>query len=528
MAWIWRDEAQSSSGWWMVGLAALAALLLILPNQAVVTKYVNDVLIFLDGAYRVNLGQVPNRDFHTALGPLTYYLPAFAATITGTLGTAMPMGMALLIIALAPALAHILSSRLRPVLGIPFAAFLILILAVPMNLGDGIMDLSFGMFYNRIGWAALATLLVMHLQPTAVRRHQALLDTAAAAFLTLTMIYTKASYGAVAVAFLVLMLLDPRQRRWAAAALGVVVLTSLIVEAVWRGTAAHAADLIAAARVSGKRPFRELAEFVLRNFADYVLFGLVAGLSLWRTRSLRDALFYALCSGAGLLLISQNFQTWGIITLYAGAVVAAERLARAMRPEDEGRRFSLPGAAPLLMLAFLLPTIAHCTLALGLHTALASARAGEPFGISNYEGLRLASVWQPGDYSANAHYLATLREGVAFLQRMEPKPRGVFVLDFVSPFSSAAAITPLRGDTAWQHWGRNVSEAVFVPPEDLFRDAEIVMEPKIAIEGVTGDNLRLIYGEYVKAHYELVHESQDWKVYRRTPAPQSAEATPRR
>jgi hypothetical protein len=516
---MWSEDEQLASFWWILGLAGLAALILVLPNSVVLTKYVNDVLIFLDGAYRLNLGQAPNRDFHTALGPINFILPALAARITGTLGTAMSVGMALLILLLAPAIAHILSSRMRPVIGLPFAAFLILLLAVPMNLGESIFDLSFGMFYNRIGWVALAVLVAMYLRPSAPRRRQALLDGAAATLLTLVLLYTKASYGVVAVGFLIFMaVLDARQRRWAAGALVAVVASGLTIEAFWRGTANHAADLAAAAHVSGSKSMEEFIDFFLRNFADYILFVVITGLALWRTRRVQDLLFFAFCAGAGLLLISQNYQNWGIITLHAGVAVAAELLVRAMTPEDGLRRFSAPAAAPFLLVLVLLPTIAHCATALGIHAALATTRAGEEFTFPNYRGLRLAFVWQRLDHTSNARYLATLREGASILERMEPKPRGVFVLDFVAPFSSIAGLVPPRGDSAWQHWGRNVNEFAFIPPDEMFRDAEIVMEPKVAIEGVTGDNLRRIYGPYIDREFRLLTESPDWRVYRRTRA----------
>ena len=514
---MWSEDEQLASFWPILGLALLAALVLVLPNSVVLTKYVNDVLIFLDGAYRLNLGQVPNRDFHTALGPINFILPAIAARITGTLGTAMSVGMALLILLLAPAIAHIISSRMRPVIGLPFAAFLILLLAVPMNLGESIFDLSFGMFYNRIGWVALAVLVVMYLRPSAPRRRQALLDGAAATLLTLVLLYTKASYGVVAVGFLVfLTVLDARQRSWVAGALATVILAALLIEAFWRGTANHVADLAAAAHVSGSKTAEEFVDFLFRNFADYVLFTLVTGLALWRTRRVRDLLFFGFCAGAGLLLISQNYQNWGIITLHAGMAVAAELLVRTMTPEDMLRRFSAPAAAPFLLVLLLLPTITHCAAALGLHAALATTRAGEEFTFPNYRGLRLAFVWQRLDHTSNARYLATLREGAALLERMEPKPKGVFVLDFVAPFSSLAGLVPPRGDSAWQHWGRNVNEFAFIPPEQMFGDVEVVMEPKVAIEGVTGDNLRRIYGPYIDREYRLIAESPDWKLYRRT------------
>ena len=66
--------------------AALLALLLALPGQTVTTRYLNDLFVILDGAYRVAAGQVPNQDFHTPLGPLTYYLTAAGYALSGTLG----------------------------------------------------------------------------------------------------------------------------------------------------------------------------------------------------------------------------------------------------------------------------------------------------------------------------------------------------------------------------------------------------------------------------------------------------------
>src|SRR3712207_6062348 len=106
-------------------IAAVCALLLALPGETVTTKYVNDLMIFLDGAHRVDVGQVPNRDFHTALGPLNFYLPAIGFWLSGSLGAAMPWGMAGLILLLGPAIGHVLASRMRPVVALPFAAFLI-------------------------------------------------------------------------------------------------------------------------------------------------------------------------------------------------------------------------------------------------------------------------------------------------------------------------------------------------------------------------------------------------------------------
>ncbi|MDQ4134614.1 MAG: hypothetical protein M3158_00360, partial [Pseudomonadota bacterium] len=157
-------------------MALACALLLAGPGRTVTTAYVNDLFIFLDGAHRIASGQVPNRDFHTALGPLVYYIPAAGLLLSGHLGGAMPVGTALFILAVAPAMAHVLTSRLRSIIALPFAGFLLLIVAVPMNLGEVVTALSFGMFYNRLGWALLATLIVMVLPPHGDGRRQLWLD----------------------------------------------------------------------------------------------------------------------------------------------------------------------------------------------------------------------------------------------------------------------------------------------------------------------------------------------------------------
>jgi hypothetical protein len=209
-------------------------------------------------------------------------------------------------------------------------------------------------------------------------------------------------------------------------------------------------------------------------------------------------------------------------------VVAAERLVRTMTTEDVLARFSAPGAAPLFVLALLLPTIVHCTAALALSTVLSTARAGDGFGLRGYDGLRIAHVWNVGDALANGRYLETLRSGAALVAELDPPPRGVFTLDFVNPFTSITGLAPPRGDTAWQHWGRNVNEYAYVPPEVMLGAVDVVMEPKVAIEVITGDNLRKLYASYLEEQFEVVRETDDWRLHRRRapPGPAAAAAPP--
>jgi len=496
----------------IVGFAGLCALVLALPRTTVTTIYVNDLLIFLDGAHRIASGQVPNRDFHTALGPLVSYIPGAGYWLSGTLGGALPGGMALSLFALAPAVAHILATRLRPVIALPFGAFLILVLAAPVNLGESIGSLSFAMFYNRIGWAALAALLVMYLRPLPGGAQRPALDAVCAAALTLAMLYTKATYGAVALGFLGFMLSDRRQRAWAGAAIVLTVMGGLIVEAFWRSSLAHVADLMLASRVSGARPLADLVEVLLRHLPDFAFFAMLTGLALWRTRSLRDAVFFAFCVVAGVLIANQNSQPWGIISLHAGAAVAAERLVRSQAYEPSAPSPRLAAGVPLLFLAIILPTLVHCLAALGLHTALAVKGAGESFGLKNLERIRLVRLWSPGEHGLAKAYLDSLRDGARALAGLEPEPTRVAVLDFANGLSAGLGLSPPRGDSAWLHWGRNVDGVHHIPPETLFGGVEVMMVPKW---GVNHAPLFELYGPYVSQAFEPVRETAGWTVHRR-------------
>lgn len=495
-------------------IAAICALLLALPGQTVTTKYLNDLFIFLDGVHRVTEGQVPNRDFHTALGPLVYYAPALGYWISGHLGAAMPAGMALLVLALAPASAHIVSSRLRPAGALPLVTFLFLIAAVPINLGESIGSLSFAMFYNRVGWATLGFLLIMYLRPEHPRAHQLWLDALCSACLVSLMLYTKISYGLVGLGFLSFMLLDRFQRGWAAISLVLILVTGLIIEVFWGGTVTHITDLMLAGRVSGAGgSIDQWTSVLFRNLADYSIFGIFMVLVLWRTRSIRDFLFFAFCGGSGFVLITQNFQNWGIITLAAGAAVATEMLARADASAAVMRHRSWATGAQLLLLGFVLPGIVHNSAALGLHAALAATEQGQAVPLSRFDRIRLVRLWSEGEYPTFARYLRSLEDGARALASLDQKPDHVLVLDFVSPFSAGLSLKPPHGDSTWYHWGRTVNEENYLPAAAVLHDVQVVMEPKWPIETSTAEGLRRLYGVYVADKYELAGETADWKIY---------------
>jgi hypothetical protein len=510
-----------SLGWIVVTVGAVLALVLALPGQTVTTKYVNDLFIFLDGAYRIVQGQVPNVDFQSSLGPLAFYVPALGYWLTGSLGAAMPVGMGLTTVGLAVLGAHLIASRMRAVTGIPLAMFLLLIAAVPLNPGEGIADLSFAMFYNRLGWAGLGLLLVMYLPPLQPQPRQPLLDAICATALVLFLLYMKASYGLVAAAFVLFMLSDRRARGWAAMALVGIVAGMAAIELLWGGTVSYVADVRLAAEVSGDLPdLQRLVTIALLNLADVAVYLVFAALLLVLRRRFRDFLFLGFCGATGILIIEQNFQIVGILTLAAGAAVVAELLHGHW--SSRGMNKGLHMGLPLLLAIMMLPVAVQNGLALALHTGLAMSDKGDPIALPNYQSVRLVELTNEGQYRNFARYNRSLGDGATALAQLDTSIERVVVFDFVGPFTAGMGLVPAQGDSPWFHWGRTLDEDVYPAAEDILADAKIIMEAKYPIEVWTAGGMRRVYGPYLDENFTMEHESEDWRIYVRRPSSSSA------
>ncbi|NKE86104.1 hypothetical protein [Rhizobium phaseoli] len=499
------------------GIGLLLAGLLALPGATVTTKYVNDLLVFLDGAHRIAAGQVPSVDFHTPLGPLTFYIPAVGYALSGSMGAAMPVGMSLLTLLFSFVAAEIVGSRMHWALGLPLATCLLLVLAAPANPGERIGELTFAMFYNRIGWASLGLLLVMYLCRLPGATSGKGTDAACASFLVLLMLYTKITYGVVGLAFLVFMLFDRRQIGWVTLAFGMIIVSVMAIEAVWGGGVNYLLDIRLAGKNSGGFPTMTAIGHVVRsNFVDLLAYLAVAVILLILTPTYRHLLFAGFCMTTGILLIEQNFQFFGILTLGAGAAVLSECFFRA----EHGSRYARTRIAlPLLVALLLLPAAAGNAASLVLHAAYSAGGRGEAIPLPAFSRIRVVEMWSPGQLDYFRRYNRTLADGAAALSQLDGGSERVAVLDFVNPFSAGLRLPPPVGDSVWYHWGRTLGPEYHPAAEEMFADVDLILDPKWPIEIWTGNGMRDVYAHYRARHYHLVRETADWRIYRKNASP---------
>lgn len=537
-----RRQLQLAAGAIVFATVALLAVLL-LPGETYVAIYINDMFIFFDGADRVLRGQVPNRDFHTPLGPLAFLLPALGLWSSGTLGGMMPVATAAFALLLLPMLIHVCASRLPPLYALMFAAYVMLLVIAPQNIGEP--HITFAMFYNRWGLAALSLLFLLVL-PRRRTTGSAFLDVATAATLVLVMFYLKISFAAVGLAF-VMALIAIRHMRWSAlATLLVAGGAAILIELVWSGTATYRDDIRQALAASGtiRGGLWGLIKQAFDNLPALFLLGTVIVIALLRRARWEYLLLSLYMAGSGVLLALQNAQYAGLPTLIPAAVVAA---LAPTRGQSARAPFAPQVTNTLLVAALALPATMTAAFALALH--LISAMGAAPSGPNQarmdglitdesalqelpdpgVDAMRAAYRTGSGDLRtinmlrqrnfrqplAQPEYVWMLEEGMTLLRSDSRLSGKVFVLDMANPFNALLNREPPRNTDAWYHANRSFSAAAHRPAASILADVDVVLAPKSPIDLRTAQLMDRLFAGAIARNFELVGTSLYWEAFAR-------------
>ncbi|SET67498.1 hypothetical protein [Oceanicella actignis] len=343
-----------------LGLGAAGALMaaaLALPGQLAVQQLGGDMLHLLDGLARIRLGQIPNVDFSTPLGPLGF-LPI--AMWDAPPARALAFGQATAAAAIIPFILWLARTRLSVASAFWLGAAAMLFATAAAWSATAYAP-TMAMHYNRWAWALfLATAPILLLTPRRGRGLDlgdgAALGLAGAALLTLKVTY--------------LAFLAPAALMWAALwgrwralgwAMGVGLAAAaaiFVASAGWsmalQAALGYAGDLWSAAR-SDVRPAPGMGPLQLATTpagAPVTLALVAAARALQLCGLRREALMMAAASLSIVLIAWQNFGN-----AMMGALVAAPVLAAAAHRSRPGARF-FGAPAPTAMRALALWIVA--------------------------------------------------------------------------------------------------------------------------------------------------------------------------
>lgn len=509
-----------------VGFAVILLLVLLIPLKSYVLQYLTDHLIFFDGADRVLNGQLPNRDFHTPLGPLNYLLPALGYGLSGTLGGMMPVATAIFTVALLPLLLYVCRSRLPHAFALAFGLYILILTIAPVHVGDTLPLPTFAVFYNRWGYAVLS-LLFLFLLPRKDGAGSDRRDIAVMAACVLLLFYLKISYAAVAGAFVAGLVAFPHTRRIALWSGLAVALSMAVVELFWSGTGEYLEDIVMATQASGavRGGLKSVAVALSDNLVAGFILLCAVGMALFSGVGWGTALMCLYMAGSGVLLANQNHQGSNILTFIPAALVAATAPARRGQAAAGGMRL----AHWVVLAALSVQSFVLGLATLALHT-VAAARSPAASAV-DLDGL-IAVGASPGEKASTSQlclapadasqsqedkssYLLIIQDGQRLLAR-DPRLAGkVFSFDNANPFNALGDRRAPTGIDSWYHYRRNFSETAYRPAEQLFGDVDVVMVPRRPAWSGTTEALLKIYGSDLQSRFTLVARTDCWNAYRK-------------
>lgn len=533
-------------------LLLMAGYLVFLWSPAsVFTIITHDSLIFFDSTYRISNGLVPSSDFPTALGAAQLYLPAWAAWLIGGYGGSVELASVWVAAGLGVACAAIGAKRMPIALTAVLIGIVFLVTAPAamlerwggesQTLVNGQTEilpdnLTWAMFYNRWGWAALFPLFMVLIPRRDRATSPGIGEIAVLAAVLTFLFWLKVSYFAVGVAaaavyaFLNL-------GTWRTLAIGAAMTSAgiLSVALMTGNLLAYINDILMAGRVSGART-DSLLGLIRRNMLEMLFAVAPLGVLVAIGRfNWRDGLVAGFILVASMFAINQNGQLENMTALIVLAAYGAVRVLS----EAPGQRVAAVGAlgafgmlAASQILDRGLVLVDHAYALLREEGREPAAWAGVPalrnvyvperesmfsraLTKSDTPEARIHNIWLSGQYGRRqelrqGEYMETLLAGIEDLRPVVKRGETVTTLDMTNPFPFLMNLRAPRGGWLTLHMNRTISEDVHPEPAVMFADADHVMIAKMSMVQSTANLMMDVYGPWLDDNYAERVETLYW------------------
>lgn len=517
----------------LVGLAVLVAVLLHL-GPTVQMLYGHDILVHLSGAYRILEGQIPHRDFTTDAATLTFFLLA-AASPGPTVSVHAFVVMSAFLAAFLSLWCWALGlRRLHPGLAWLASVTTACLMAGTYNQGDASWVITYGMSYNRLGYALLYLVgLELLLRPPGAAPRLEFLGGLSTGFVIGALIFLKITYLAVALGFVGLRVLAVglSRRWWAGAVVGAALFLVPMLAYLQVDLLTILGDqtrMVARRPVSGGYVHGSRLTSALQNTWYLVpcLFYLWYRLPAFREPQGRGVLskpilgFWLLgASVASLGLMLTNYTETGLRDLPMAPFLAVLPMEYHLRYPGRGQALLL-----VVLLAISGPTVYRNLASLSTATRL-KAEYGPHVGRFETEALRDLLVanasgvgnGEPGDVKFYAH---KLNDGIELVRKHARPTDRIASLSFENPFPMALGLASPKGLQLCWHCGGNFDYQVYPPAEKTFADTTLVMVPTVR-DPMSTEPLLKLYGDYLVEHFQIKDQTGLWVLLERKPTPGS-------
>jgi hypothetical protein len=187
----------------VLGLTAFAAVFCFMGAPAMNGRPW-DVPILLDVAWRIAHGQVPHRDFYSAVGDLPFYVTWLGMKVSRPCMSAITYGNVFVMVFLGVAMMAVLRRRTGAFYAAAMSLFVALLAVTPRPLGDSYDYTDYAMLYNRYGEAFVAlfaAIIFIPPVPEAGRGLVAWIETAFAGAILAVLFFCKLNYFVLGLGF---------------------------------------------------------------------------------------------------------------------------------------------------------------------------------------------------------------------------------------------------------------------------------------------------------------------------------------
>ena len=446
-----------------------------------------------------------------------------------------------------------MSRRLTLPAAILIFVFVWLLIVVPTAEGHDFRAVSWATFYNKHGWAAFIVILLFYVEPERVRPRDKWIDAVALSILVLFEIYTKITFGIVALGFVIANAVVSKYNRHVSIySVALIALAVASLEAAFHFHLPYWHDVVEGISTAGTTRSPVLSMLVGNLPIILACFGTLFAARAAGRLSAFDTLFVLGCILANMLLRASvgDSRVGTLVALVAVFVCLGElarraemkRLASATLPFYW--KHHLPSLGCLFMaLIFVSTEIGNRLLGWGYYfekvlraddrvlqidtvrempPSLANflvSRDNEPdlFDLTADSTLmryRSAGPKNVKEFLTAAEYMKTIVEGTNLLRSVDYHNRTVFTFDSVNPFTYALNMRP--GKNRYPLFYLYTTDAKLLPrPEALVGAADFVMVPRLPNSVSQLTTMIDLYGPYLKQNYVQLKKSSHWDLWTR-------------
>lgn len=501
-----------------------------------IQSFAHDLFFFLDNAYRITQGQVSDRDFSSAWGPIMFLIDAAGLNLSSMSPDGIGYANALFGGLIAIWAFLIVRSRWPSIYACATGLFTALLIMAPFALGDDPINFSVAMTYNRYGYALFGVLLVECasgiLTLSRTRRHNIIGSLSTGVVLGL-LVFLKISYAMVAIPFAAAcMTWTARGRLGRLLGISTGFVAVIVAMACYLrfdlSDMLQDIEMAASARRLALQPMSLIRAIVVVQNAPLLVFAFLIerrGISgFWRWSAHGRALSLALLTvAAGCLLLVSNQQTNSFpLNAYAAVILLAT-----YAPEQASAGKPRWLAGNMLVWLCCLPLAIQNVTSLAYATVTRTWPGKAPSLTLNAPGWGQHPTFAPvveafKTATDGEEYVAALNEGLALIARRTDAREGVLVFDEFNPFNYLLSRPSPKGGFAAAAYDYVFSDASHPSAKRFFGNTDyiIVRKYKAAAadrpsEGSDVAGLMHLYGRVLEQGFSVVEETAHWVLWRR-------------